>query len=173
MLLGSSNLQQQKLHYLIRRRTEQNKPSAIYNSRNYITLLGQELLANSRLIIYNSRNYITLLGWFSPYPMPLQSTIVEITLPYQASGICAYNLLSTIVEITLPYQAGERNRRTIYLQQQKLHYLIRLLAKRAHTKISTIVEITLPYQASPNFAVKQENLQQQKLHYLIRLQKRK
>ena len=119
----------------------------IYNSRNYITLLGGLYKRTIRTNIYNSRNYITLLGPFSVQSSLFPSTIVEITLPYQASMSWQDANLSTIVEITLPYQAilstieGDA-----YLQQQKLHYLIR------------------PYQE----LYKRANLQQQKLHYLIR-----
>ena len=32
--------------------------------------------------IYNSRNYITLLGWTEEQAQEILSTIVEITLPY-------------------------------------------------------------------------------------------
>ena len=140
------------------------------------------------------------------------STIVEITLPYQALTEDKIWDISTIVEITLPYQARRRyfRRRTIYnsrnyitllgqeerrtgvenLQQQKLHYLIRLDGMSMGNRISTIVEITLPYQAPHGLTIdtfistiveitlpyqahwrqkaRSGNLQQQKLHYLIR-----
>ena len=40
----------------------QGQISKIYNSRNYITLLGDQKFIKNLQTIYNSRNYITLLG---------------------------------------------------------------------------------------------------------------
>ena len=99
-----------------------------------------------------------------------KSTIVEITLPYQA-GCCLYrrSSQSTIVEITLPYQASVKTpQEAENLQQQKLHYLIRHYINYINYLSSTIVEITLPYQATILQTKTIQYLQQQKLHYLIR-----
>ena len=78
---------------------------SIYNSRNYITLLGSTIDNNTPLLIYNSRNYITLLGDRTQGGTYAKSTIVEITLPYLAIQNGNDTILSTIVEITLPYLA--------------------------------------------------------------------
>ena len=53
----------------------------IYDSRNYISLLAQNLAWGARLI-YDSRNYISLLAIAFGEADKLKSTIVEIILAY-------------------------------------------------------------------------------------------
>ena len=146
------HLQQQKLHYLIRLMTLYITLTSIYNSRNYITLLGIDFLKYSRT-------------------------------------------LSTIVEITLPYQA--RKKRCVltpYLQQQKLHYLIRLYIVyvnniKIYNSRNYITLLGVRHVGHRHDIYNSRNyitllgyvgwssllldLQQQKLHYLIRPRKRK
>ena len=203
-------LQQQKLHYLIRHYTRYTFFRQIYNSRNYITLLGNyphlrhDKIYNSRnyitllgrdgydewRTIYNSRNYITLLGNGVDLLDELASTIVEITLPYQAAEVMHLQRLSTIVEITLPYQAKDEDMPVLLIYNSRNYITLLGVAALIITLIiSTIVEITLPYQASSSTGISPSStiveitlpyqayyepesrryLQQQKLHYLIRL----
>ena len=152
---GYGNLQQQKFHWLISRKTWKALSLPIYNSRNSIGLLAKS----------GHNSFIQ------------RSTIVEIPLAYQppaSSALRTTNLqqqkfhwLISLGEVDVPplriynsrnsiglLAVSDGEERIFYLQQQKFHWLISQLLATGQSLLSTIVEIPLAYQPWQFYATK-------------------